>query len=130
MRFKIEFIYWHSIEINMTIINEYTKNMEKIAEQHVNKYYSNYDKEDRVWSDEVPMVKEAVISLLTEKNIIEYVRNFSGSNGFMFSSGPEISRIHDLWHHQGHSGASAGCCLRMCQFIFKQMFDENINLIV
>ena len=114
----------------MTIINEHTHNMEKIAEQHVNEYYSNYDKEDRVWIYEVPMVKKAVISLLPEKNIIEYVRNFSGNNGFMFSSGPEISRINDLWYHEGHSGASAGCCLRMCQFIFKQMFDENINLIV
>ena len=116
----------------MSNIKEYTNNnMNKIAEQYINEYYSKYDKEHDVWKYEVQMVKEAVTSLIPEKNIIEYVRNFSDNkNGFMFSSGPEISRIQELWYNHGHSGASAACCLRLCQYIFKKMFDEQINLIV
>lgn len=114
----------------MTTINENINNMNKIAEQYVNEYYSKYDKDHHVWRYEVSMVKEAVTSLIPEKNIVEYVRNFSDNNGFMFSSGPENSRIQELWYHQGHSGASAACCLRICQFIFIKMFDEKINLIV
>jgi len=114
----------------MTTINEDTQNMKKISDKYVENYYSKYDKNHRVWIYEVPKVKEAVKTLIPEENIVRFVRNFSGSNGFIFSSAPEISRIMELWYNQGHSGASAGCYLRICQFIFTQMFDENINLIV
>lgn len=116
----------------MSNINEHTNNMmNKIIEQYVNEYYSKYDKEHHVWRYEVPTVKESIISLIPEKNIVKYVRNFSDNkNGFMFSSGPEISRIQELWYNHGHSGASAACCLRICQSIFTKIFDEQINLIV
>jgi len=104
--------------------------MEKIANKYIENYYSKYDKEHRIWINEVPMVKEAITTLLPEKNIVKFIRNFSGNNGFMFSEAQEISIIQDLWSHHSHSGASATCCLRICQFIFTQMFDENIDLIV
>lgn len=49
----------------------------------------------------------------------DFVRDFDGEQGFMWSNDKRIYDIGDKVMSDGHSGASFACCLRQCQQLLK-----------
>ena len=63
------------------------------------------------------MVRDAM-NIITELNIVNFVKDFDNENGFMFSDDRRIVIIGHALDHQCHSGASFAYTLRQCQYYF------------
>jgi hypothetical protein len=64
------------------------------------------------------MVRDAM-NIITELNIVNFVKDFDNEKGFMFSDDRRIVIIGHALDHQCHSGASFAYTLRQCQYYFK-----------
>ncbi len=53
----------------------------------------------------------------SQEGLSEFVANFNGKNGFMWSDDKRVNQIGNAVIEDGHSGASFALCLRMCQKI-------------
>uniref|UniRef100_A0AB39JDY4 Uncharacterized protein n=1 Tax=Florenciella sp. virus SA2 TaxID=3240092 RepID=A0AB39JDY4_9VIRU len=60
-------------------------------------------------------VQNAINFIKTDQEMIDYVKNFDGPDGFSFTQHPIIDRISDAVANDGHSGSSFAICLRICQ---------------
>ena len=57
----------------------------------------------------------------------DFVRDFDGEQGFMWSNDKRIYDIGDKVVSDGHSGASFACCLRQCQQLLKNNPNDVLN---
>ena len=69
-------------------------------------------------------VNNALNFIKTDQEMVNYVKNFNGPNGFAFTQHPIIKKIDNATVHHGHSGASFSCCLRICQ---KKLIADAAN---
>jgi hypothetical protein len=63
---------------------------------------------------------------ITQLELWSFMRNFTGES-FMFSSDPQVGRIHDRivqLGYGGHSGCSFGCTMRAMEYIGKNGLDK------
>ena len=58
---------------------------------------------------------EAFNILKKTPHLLEFIKNFNGDNGFMFSGNTEIYKIGKILDFQGHSGCSFALTLRQIQ---------------
>jgi len=86
--------------------------------------YNNYVFNNYEDNNERQIILDMLLAII-ELNLCEWVQNFEGSSGFMFSGGQTFERIlnHKLVYSAGHSGASAAWCARHCQHIL-----QNVNV--
>lgn len=63
------------------------------------------------------MVRDAM-NIITELNIVNFVKDFDDEKGFMFADDRRILMIGYALDHQCHSGASFAYTLRQCQYYF------------
>jgi hypothetical protein len=76
------------------------------------------------------MLKNMMSTILSfGKTYIDYVRDFDGEKGFMFSGG---SKMNDLMNSEkvmsdGHSGCSAAITMRNCQYMLQRYPINDIE---
>jgi len=58
----------------------------------------------------------------------DFVRDFDGEQGFMWSNDKRIYDIGDKVMSDGHSGASFACCLRKCQQLLKTNPSDVVEM--
>jgi hypothetical protein len=76
------------------------------------------------------MVENMMVSIYElGNNYIDFVRNFNGENGFMFSGGNKMNNIMNTHRviKDGHSGSSAGGTLRTCQYMLENFPINDIE---
>ena len=69
---------------------------------------------NRLSDNDFEMVSDCMRAIIIAE-CENWVKGFNGDSGFMFSQHENINKINDKMQYQGHSGASFGCTMRMCQ---------------
>jgi len=74
-------------------------------------------------------VNNAMEFLNTRPELKEFVKDFYGKDGFMFTQDERINTIGNALLSDGHSGYSFACTLRECQrrLLNQQSKEEEIN---
>ena len=65
---------------------------------------------------------EIMMDVIKELKLTDYVKNFNGKNGALWSTNPEIKNLFNavVKKDDNHSGASLALCFRIC----KKMLNE------
>lgn len=66
------------------------------------------------------MVKHMMKSIIDlGENYVDFVRDFNGENGFLFSGGKKMDNImnNEIVIRDGHSGCTAAITMRNCQYM-------------
>jgi hypothetical protein len=61
----------------------------------------------------------------SQEGLSEFVANFNGKNGFMWSDDKRVNQIGNAVIEDGHSGASFALCLRRCQSILNKELNNR-----
>ena len=96
-------------------------NMNNIDNNVMDKY-NNYVENNYSDNNERQSILD-MIKVIIELNLVRWIRYFNSSQGFMYSGDTTFDTIlnHPLVYSAGHSGASAGWCVRECQRIFRNV---------
>ena len=78
------------------------------------------------WDEHTKNMVINALNAIKKYNLEEFVRDFYGENGFMFSNDERINKIGNELLDDGHSGCSFACTMRNCQHILKKQ-DDFIN---
>ena len=76
------------------------------------------------------MVKNMMKSIFDlGENYVEFVRDFNGKNGFLFSGGKKMDNImnNEMVIRDGHSGCSAAITMRNCQYMLGKYRINDIE---
>jgi len=76
------------------------------------------------------MVKNMMKSIFDlGENYVEFVRDFNGKNGFLFSGGKKMDNImnNEMVIRDGHSGSSAAITMRNCQYMLGKYPRNDIE---
>ena len=80
-------------------------------------------------SDHYEKQVQNALTVIKELQLEEFVKNFDGNNGFMWSSDKRVQDIGDRLKDDGHSGASFALTLRKCQHILRQPNNDGIKMV-
>ncbi len=70
-------------------------------------------------------VNNAMEFLNTRPELKQFVKDFDGKDGFMFTQDERINTIGNALASDGHSGCSFACTLRECQRLLFEMGTEE-----
>jgi hypothetical protein len=77
---------------------------------------------------EYEMYQDAWDTVNSDPSFIEYVKNKSPDEAWMFSDNPIANKImNSLAYKDRHSGASAACTMRAIEYIFHHGWDSFLT---
>jgi hypothetical protein len=69
------------------------------------------------------------LAVIKELQLEEFIKNFDGNDGFMWSSDARVKEIGEKLEGDGHSGASFAITLRKCQHILRQPNGDGVEVV-